>query len=458
MAVQHAIGHDQAARNTATQWLARYPTSYFLREELGQPDNAHLGADIDRILNASAEYMRLGLFEKALGVLARDYPAVSADQREPGEAAAQNHPLVAYYRGYCKQKLGRSPDADFADAAKLSTRYVFPSGPMTYKVLQSALHANPGDANANFLLGTLEFSVGLTDAGMQKWQRALALNPQIPALDADIGRALLHLKADPEGALAAFKRGAAISDPRNAENYFGLDQTLSLLKRPATERAAALGQFPDKEKMPTALVYELALSQAEAGQFDSATSLFRNRSFLRAEGGTNVRQVWIEVGLLHAISLGRAGDCAPALELASHLGDAVPGLEFTRDGLQPVLNSARASYLLGHLNAGCGNADRAKALFLHAAAATAPEQMAWASKAARKTATYDQAKWRASLLSAIAVEENEGTALGACNAAMMQLELGNHAAAEAGFRQALTMPDAQMAYHLSRLALAGEDQ
>jgi len=39
---------------------------------------------------------------------------------------------------------------------------------------------------------------------------------------------------------------------------------------------------------------------------------------------------------------------------------------------------------------------------------------------------------------------------------MLQRELGNEAAAEAGFRKALLLPDSQMAYHLSRLALAGE--
>src|ERR1039458_8330929 len=35
--------------------------------------------------------------ERALDVLLQDYPAVPADQREPAEAAPQNHPLVAYY-------------------------------------------------------------------------------------------------------------------------------------------------------------------------------------------------------------------------------------------------------------------------------------------------------------------------------------------------------------------------
>ena len=84
-AVLRALGENDAARRLANQWLTRYPASYFLREELGKPDNAHLGAEVSRVLNVAAEYMRLGLYQKALAVLSLDYPAVPADQREPGE-------------------------------------------------------------------------------------------------------------------------------------------------------------------------------------------------------------------------------------------------------------------------------------------------------------------------------------------------------------------------------------
>ena len=120
----------------------------------------------------------------------------------------------------------------------MSTRYVFPQGATTYKVLESALRANPRDANAVYLMGTMEFSVGLADAGLNKWRQAFALSPAIPALDADIGRALLHLKEDPGGALAAFRRGVFQDDQNNLANYFGLDEALSIMGRPAAERVA----------------------------------------------------------------------------------------------------------------------------------------------------------------------------------------------------------------------------
>jgi predicted Zn-dependent protease len=454
VAVLKALGQTGEAAELAKQTLKQSPASYVLREESGQGDDSHLGADVERLLNLAAMYMRLGLYSSALDVLSRSYPVVPADQREPAEPRPENHPLVAYYRGYCRQYLGSSAAADYAAAAGMSTRYVFPQGATTYKVLQSALRANPQDANAIYLMGTLEFSVGLTDAGLDKWRQALALKPGIPALDADLGRALLHIKADPEGALTAFQRGAFQDDQNNLGNYFGLDQALSLNGRPAGERVAAIAHYPDQANMPTDLVYEYALNLAEAGEFDRARALFHDRFFLRAEGGTNVRQVWIEVRLEQALRAAQDGHCDAALKIVSQLGGVVPGLEFTQDGMQPVLDSARNSYLVGDLEAGCGQKEQGNARFAQAASQADSDQVAWAFLAAKRLSNFDEAQWHARLLSSLGTEGGAANSLAAYNRAMVEQQLGDEAAAKSGFRDALLMPDSQMAYHLSRLALS----
>ena len=457
VAVEHALSQNEAANKLAGKWLARYPTSYFLREELGEPDNAHLAADYERVLNIAAEYMRLGLYEKALGVLSRTYPQVPADQAEPANVLPQDDPVVLYYRAYCEQKLGRSTTDDYAAAAKASTKYIFPSGATSYQVLKAALAANPNDANANYLLGTLEFSVGMMDAGLEKWKHAQQLHPQMPALDRDIGLALLQIKGDTEGAMAAFKRGVEVDDPDNLDNYFGIDQTLSLLKHPAAERVAALGHYPDLAKMPTDLFYEYDLALAETGDFERAESLFQNRFFVRAEGGTNVRQVWVEVRLMHAMALAKEGHCDKALSMASQLGAVVPGLDFTKDGMQPTLDSARTEYLLGNLEAGCGHSDEAKKHYEKAAGLKGEGDAAWGSKAARKLGNYDEAKWHAQLVRASASHGDTGASSHYYFAAMAELELGDKAAADEDLHKAFMKPDRTLAYHLSRLALAGKD-
>jgi len=111
----------------------------------------------------------------------------------------------------------------------------FPSTAEELTVLTSALQANPNDASAHYLLGTLYFSRGLTDSALTEWAQAGKLNPAIPVLDASVGLALLHEKNDFEGALSAFRRGLS-SDPSNIMTYVGTDQALSLLGKTAGER------------------------------------------------------------------------------------------------------------------------------------------------------------------------------------------------------------------------------
>ena len=109
-------------RQAASSFLTD-PTQTFLRVEraaLGGDDPAlwrHLGAEPQRVLDVAGEYMRIGAFAQALDVLDREYPAVPDLEREPGAVAPQDHVLVAYYRGYGRERLGRSGAADYLRAS-----------------------------------------------------------------------------------------------------------------------------------------------------------------------------------------------------------------------------------------------------------------------------------------------------------------------------------------------------
>jgi len=459
-AVLRAEGKTSQAANLAQEWLARFPQRYFLLEEVQKPDLRHLADDVERVLNIAAEYMRMGLYSRALEVLSRNYPAAVADETEPGSLPPPQHPMVAYFRGYCREKVGQSGAADFNAASKLSTAYVFPSRAEDIKVLSAALRTNPQDASAHYLLGTFYFSRGLTDQALDHWAQARKFNPQIPVLHASMGRALLHVKNNPEQALTVFQEGLQ-SDPVNVELYTGLDQTLSILGRPARERVAALERYPDRSNMPSHLVYELILNLAEAGDYDGAASLFRNRFFQREEGGTNVRQVWIEVQLQRALSLAQHGQCSDAISIADHLGTEVPDLPFTRDGLEALLRSARISYLLGTLYQSCKQADKAQASFKQAAEQTNLEDAVWAWNAAKDLPGFEQDSGRQKLEFILqrtrsTSEISSRTGWWLYNTAMLDRAVGRSEQAEAEFRSALLFPDQMLTYHLTRLALAND--
>jgi tetratricopeptide (TPR) repeat protein len=457
-AVLRAVSKTSQADKLAQEWLVRFPQRYFLLEEVQNPDLRHLADDVERVLNIAAEYMRLGLYSRALEVLSRDYPAAVADETEPGALPPPQHPMVAYFRGYCREKVGQSGAADFNTASKLSTAYVFPSRAEDIDVLSAALRTNPQDASAHYLLGTLYFSRGLTDQALDHWAQARKYNPKIPVLHASMGRALLHVKNDPEQALAIFQEGLR-SDSGNVELYVGLDQTLSILGRPAPERVAALESYPDRANMPSHLVYELILNLTEAGDYEGAASLFHNRFFQREEGGTNVRQVWIEVQLQKALSLANHGQCTEAVSIADHLGTEVPDLPFTHDGLEPLLRSARIGYLLGTLYKSCKQADSAQTSFKHAAEQENLEDAVWGWKASQELPGFKQDSGKQKLESILqrtrsTSEISSRTGWWLYNAAMLDRAVGRSEQAETEFRSALLFPDQMLTYHLTRLALA----
>lgn len=456
VAVTSAFGDRAMARTMAQRSFAQFPLSYFLREELDDPDLQQLANDPNRVLNLAAEYMRLGLYRKALTLLIRDYPVPVADQAEPGTIRVQDHPMVAYFRGYCHEKVGVSGAGDYSAAARLSTAYVFPSTATEFAVLQSSTKVNSEDATAHYLLGTFYFSRGLTDPALREWALARKFGPRLPVLSASTGLALLHIKNDPEGALAAFQDGMR-SDPDNIAVYLGMDQALSLLSRPARERAEALVKFPHLDTAPPTLIFELILNLAEAGDFERANDLFHHRFFPREEGGTNVRQVWIEVQLQHISALSKAGNCNDALSLAQNLGSEVPGLDFTRDGLEPILQSSRTNYFLSQVYSSCGKHDQAGARLKAAADANSPDQVRWSWLAAKKLPGFNQQQWQVRLetafdQSATRSDTSQYPSWWMYSAGLLARDLGKTEEANFRFKRALLLPDRMLSYHFTRLA------
>ncbi len=458
VAVKNALGKSQEARTMAQEGLALFPLSYLLREELGTPSLPQLSNDTNRLLKVAGQYMRLGLYPNALNILSRQYPAPVPDESEPGTVAPSAHPLVAYFRGYCREKLGQSGADDYLAASRLSTAYVFPSTEEDLSVLKAALKTRPADATAHYLLGTLYFSRGLTDPALSEWSEARKTGARIPVLGASMGLALLQIKNDPQQALDVFRDGLQ-SDPDNIAIYLGMDQALSLLDRPARERVEALQTYPKLDSAPPGLIYELILNLAEAGDFERATGLFHNRFFAREEGGTNVRQVWIEVRLQQILASAKAGRCSEALELAGQIGSEVPGLPFTRDGLEPILQTARARYLLGSAYETCGKPDEARASFEIAAKASSPDQIHWAWLASQKLRDADRAQWQERLQSALrqADDRTENSGFPSWwlyTAGLLEKDLGRRDDAKARFRKALLLGDRMLSYHFTRLAQA----
>jgi tetratricopeptide (TPR) repeat protein len=462
--LRHA-GQNGSAKERLLYWRELDPTSSMLRYEaikLGQRDDAlwlHLAADPQRVLDIVTEYMHLGLWGDAVELLDRRYPAVDPVTAEPGSLLPQDHPMVAYFRGYCREKMSQPGAADFRAASKLSTQYVFPSRPEAFDVLRKALEQDGRDATAHFLLGSLYMSGGMADQAMGEWESARSVNRNIPVLHRNLGMTLLLVKKSPEQALNVLREGMDI-DRRNIEIYTGVEQALSILGRPAGERVQALQRYPAGKAIPQVLAFDLALALAESGRGDEADRLFQNRFFSREEGGINVRQIYLEVQLQKALALARAGKRAEAASVLNGIGKEVSGLAFTRDGQQAFVNNPRFQYLLGEAQALAGNEQAARQHWSAAARSVKgmPVNAAFAYKAAQKLGEASGPEWHSTLedaLSRTSVSDDEDVPNGlvAYARGVLLQELGRTDDAARVLRGALYLPDRLMSHYLIRSAL-----
>jgi predicted Zn-dependent protease len=192
-------------------------------------------------------------------------------------------PLLAYYRGFCREKLGQSGAADYAAASRMPLLYVFPNNPDEITVLHAALAVNGSDASAHFLLGTLFFSKGIVDSALEEWKLAESLNPKIASLQASVGRVLLDVKMQPVEAAAEFQRGFQM-EPNNAALYIGLNRAMQKMGKTPAQRAEMMKRFPDPARMPEPLVRALVGALREGGRNDEANAVLAHRFLARKEG------------------------------------------------------------------------------------------------------------------------------------------------------------------------------
>jgi len=223
VALLRRTGKTDSAKKRLEFWLEQDPANDMLRVEqafLGYPDDAslwnHLGADPERVLNVAEAYRELGDWDDALKIVSRQYSGVPETEKEPGTLLPQDNPLVVYYRGYCRLKLGQDPKPDFKTASALSTLYVFPHREIYFRIFQAALLQNVADPVAHALLGDLYFDSLQTDQAIAEWRKALALKPDLPTLHRNLGRALLEIRKEPAAAAPVLTEGRRL-DPDDPE-------------------------------------------------------------------------------------------------------------------------------------------------------------------------------------------------------------------------------------------------
>ena len=477
VAVLRHLGRLAEARQRLTAWRSIDPTSSALRVErvlLGTPEAGlwiHFAADPDRLLEVADDQMALGFFDDAVRLLSTSLPAGPEVVAEPGTPPAASNPLIAYYRGYCRRAAGGAATQDFAAASRMPTAFVFPSRASTEAVLTAALTANPDDSTAAYLLGSLYLSRGDAEKALETWMPLVRAHRRIAGLHRNVGLTELLLRHSPERAAPVLEEGLDV-DPANVGLYMALDQAMSALERPATERAAMLRRYTAASAPPAGVAFKLALALAEAGQFDDAERVFANRFFAREEGGTNVREVYLEVRRLRAADAAQSGRCEEALRIVDRLGDPVDGLPFTRDGLAVFLTRARVEYDLAAIIAPCGREKEAQAIWMRlsdAGKSRSAAETGYAYRSALRSCGAGADGCRAdadiawmprlqqalqSITQRMEDDDSNPSGLVQCAAGQLLAALGRTNEARERFRAALLAPDHLLSHHIARTGLA----
>jgi tetratricopeptide (TPR) repeat protein len=185
------------------------------------------------------------------------------------------------------------------------------------------------------------------------------LQPSIPTLHRNLGLLLLDGTPKYREARAVFEEGIT-NDPENVDVYAALDGVLSAVDASPGDRVAAIRRFRAPERMPSLLVFKLALALAETGDTAAAEQLFHNRFFPREESGTNVRAVYAQTRLISARLAADRGECKTALAVLDDLPRERHDLSFTRGTLTDALTSSAVVQQMARIEATCGRGAAAR--------------------------------------------------------------------------------------------------
>ncbi len=483
VALLRRAGKADEARQRLEAARAIDPVDSLLRLEaiqLGAKDDAlwlHLAADPERVLEIAGAYFDFGMYRDAMTVLDHTYPAISANQTEPGAVLPQDYPLVAYYRGYCRQKLGQSGAADFKLASSQHLEYIFPNRAGSVAPLEAAIKEDAQDGSAHFLLGLLYLNDNWTANAVAELQAAKAIRKDIPELYFALGGALLASKDGKIAAQSVLHEGIAAAPSKELKDLLAsaapvakaspgpASGAASAMPPAAPPPAAAPDTHPRPKPTTPAELAGYALDLTADAALGQAAALFTAQNFPQEKQPDSIRQAYIEVQLQFLRDNAAHHKCADALKGAEAIGSEDKNLPFTLYGFDAVVKGARIQYYLGAVEALCGEVGAARRRWSRVAkmtpAISSPDftfPLVAAQNLAAKGKAPDTQPWldKVSATLESAGDEARGTLL--YSKGLLLLARGEEASAIVAFQEGAQAPDHHMSRYLNSLVLREANQ
>jgi tetratricopeptide (TPR) repeat protein len=372
VALLRRMGQTSGAQAALRKALAADPTDLLLLVEAALLDGGdaaiwtHLAADPEWVLDVADQYLDAGLYQDAVALLERTYPPVGELQTEPGAVLPQDYPLIAYYRGYARQRLGQSPDEDFRQASAQSTRYVYPYRASSLPVLRAAVARNPADGTAHYLLGCLFLNSRMTDQALAEWDLAKPSAARIPAYYETVARVLVDVKKENKLAENLLKEGIK-AQPADAD-------LLRLLAgiRGGSTAGSGVPKPPAPSFGSPGEAVDYALTALANGDQAAAGAVFQERTFPKEKQPLEVRQAYVELRLHNLVAAAGLGKCPDVSAMIEDFAPEDRGLPFTFSGFGDLTKQLRIQFYFGLVESLCGDRKAAIRRWTRIAKAKAP--------------------------------------------------------------------------------------
>jgi tetratricopeptide (TPR) repeat protein len=327
------------------------------REALGAV-TAKMRGDAQAYLETAIDYGNWGLWDEAIGVLAR-FDDASEDK-------SAMSPMVYYHLGYFHEQKGNGPESSrfYRLGGKMRPDYCFPFRLESAAVLQRALARNPQDAHAYYYLGNLLYD-RQPEAAVCAWEKSRALDDTFATVHRNLALAYAQVEKNLPQAIASLEQALARdqSDPRL---YLELDQLQEQAGTPPQKRLARLESNQEVVLQRDDAVQQEIILYVELEQYDKALDLLRRRHFHVWEGGGDIHDVYINALLLRGQQHFKHQRYREALKDFEAALEYPENLEVGRPE-RPV-RDAEIYYHLGSAEEALGDAAKARALYAQAVA------------------------------------------------------------------------------------------
>lgn len=249
---------------------------------------------VQELLEVACNYMMLGAYTDACTLLKE-----AVGTGEPFDS----YPLIRYYMAYNLLKMDKKEEAlaYMDEAVRLSPLHNYPLRLEEIEIFDTLLKEKPADYLLSYLKGNLLYYLGQKEPALNSWMHTVDLNPSFAIACRNVGFTYGR-KGDLENARKYYDQ-AIRANPNDPLLLTESDKIYEQANVASAERLKRLERHLKTVMKHDDVVMRLLTLYNEAGAYDKAIRILRERHFHLWEGGGQVHGIYVDSHLLKGMDL-----------------------------------------------------------------------------------------------------------------------------------------------------------